>query len=295
MSDFGIPAPSFRLPAGTHVGRVRLQVGDLDRSLAYYAGLLGFRVLDRAPGRAELGQDRTLIELHEHPGARRVPHRGRLGLFHFAILLPDRASLGRMLARLSATGMHVGMADHAVSESLYISDPDGLGIEIYADRPRAEWTQRGAELHMVTDPLDTDSLQRAAGKEPWAGMPKGTRVGHMHLHVHDLESAREFYHNALGLDLTVWSYPGALFMAAGGYHHHLGANIWAGPAAAAPASDEARLLHWELVLPSAAAAAEAIASLTTAGRAVAIGPAGDASVLDPSGTRVKLVVAGTRP
>jgi catechol 2,3-dioxygenase len=289
MAEFGVKAPGYRLPAGTHVGRVRLQVGDLDRSLAYYVGLLGLHVLDRAPGRAELGVDHTLIELHELKGARRVPRRGRHGLFHFAILLPDRASLGRILQRLEAAGIQVGMSDHAVSEALYLTDPDGLGIEIYADRPRAEWKARGDELHMVTEPLDTNALMRAAGSTPWSGVPKGTTIGHAHLHVHDLESALAFYHGALGLDLTAWSYPGAIFLSAGGYHHHLGANVWAGPAATKPEADEAQLLDWELVLPSAGSASEAVGSLEKAGHAVTAIGEDQWHAVDPSGTKMRIV------
>jgi catechol 2,3-dioxygenase len=287
VTEFGVQPPGYRLPPETHVGRVRLQVGDLDRSLAYYVGLLGFKVLERAPGRAELGVDRPLIELHELKGARRVPRRGRHGLFHFAILLPDRASLGRILARLESAGIQVGSADHAVSEALYLTDPDGLGIEIYADRPRAEWQRRGAELHMVTEPLDADSLMRAAGNEPWTGMPKGTVIGHAHLHVEQLESALAFYHNALGLDLIVWSYPGAIFLSAGGYHHHLGANTWAGAGATAPAADEAQLLDWELLLPGSAN--EVVASLERAGHSAERVAAGEYRVKDPSGTHVRIV------
>ncbi len=297
MSDprVGTPVPGVRLPEATHVGRVRLLVGNLDRSLAYYAGLLGFRVLDRAPGRAELGcfVGGPLIELIEQPGATPVPHRGRLGLFHFAILLPDRASLGRIFSRLGETGIHAGMADHAVSESLYLTDPDGLGIELYADRPRAEWTRRGEELYMVTDALDTGSLLLAAGSERWAGMPAGTTIGHLHLHVRDLVEARRFYHAALGLDLTVWSYPGALFLSAGGYHHHLGVNIWAGSGARAPREDEARLLDWELVLPDRTAATAAARGLERAGHTVEADSSSDGSwrAADPSGTAMRIVPA----
>jgi catechol 2,3-dioxygenase len=284
MAEFGVKAPGYRLPAGTHVGRVRLQVGDLDRSLAYYVGLLGLHVLDRAPGRAELGVDHTLIELHELKGARRVPRRGRHGLFHFAILLPDRASLGRILQRLEAAGIQVGMSDHAVSEALYLTDPDGLGIEIYADRPRSEWQLDANELRMATDPLDTGSLMRAAAGVPWSGMPSGTTIGHVHLHVRDLESAKRFYHDALGLDITLTRYPGALFMSAGGYHHHLGVNTWAGGSADAPREDEAQLLDWELVIPGPDAAAAARESLRAKGFDV---DAATGHVADPSGTKVR--------
>ena len=146
----------------------------------------------------------------------------RLGLYHFAILLPDRAALGRFLAHLASTGTHVGSADHLVSEALYLRDPDGLGIEVYRDRPRSEWRSVNGELAMAVDPLDTAGVLAAGKDEPWTGMPRGTVMGHVHLHVGDIDTASRFYHDALGLDRMVWSYPGALFLSAGGYHHHLG-------------------------------------------------------------------------
>ena len=160
---------------------------------------------------------------------------GQLGLYHFAILLPDRAALGRFVAHLARIGERAGASDHLVSEALYLSDPDGLGIEVYADRPRATWRYDGQrQLAMDTRPLDLNSLVQAAGGEPWTGMPAGTVMGHVHLHVGDIERAAAFYHAALGLDKVVWSYPGALFLSAGGYHHHVGLNTWAGPGATRP-------------------------------------------------------------
>ena len=273
------------LPAGTHVGRVRLQVADLSRSLEFYVGLLGFTQLSAKPGSATLGVDGApLIELEQRAGARTVMPRSRLGLFHFAILLADRASLGRVMLHLAQAGVGLGMADHLVSEALYLSDPDGLGIEIYADRPRREWPRDGNELRMSTDPLDTGSLMRAAAGQPWTGMPAGTTIGHVHLHVRDLESAKHFYHEALGLDITLSGYPGALFMSAGGYHHHVGVNTWAGPRAEAPRDDEAQLLDWELVIPGPDAAAAARESLRTKGFDV---DAATGHVADPSGTKLR--------
>lgn len=274
--DYGIPAPGYRLPAATHLGRVRLQIADLDRSIAYYERVIGLRVIDRGEGMALLGpqgEDRAVVELHERPGARPVPRRGRLGLYHFAILLPDRASLGRFLAHLEQIGAYAGMSDHFVSEAIYLSDPDGLGIEVYADRPRSAWKHDGRQLVMTTVPLDEEDLLRAASATGrpddirWTGLPAGTAIGHVHLYVGDLDAAEAFYHRGLGLDKVVWNYPGALFMSAGGYHHHLGTNTWASGAAAAGPED-ARLLEWEVVVPTAADAAEAGRSLTSAaGRA----------------------------
>jgi catechol 2,3-dioxygenase len=267
---------------------VRLQVGDLSRSLEYYQQVLGLRVLSQDPGGAALaadGGEEPLISLHEQRGIRRVPHGGLLGLYHFAILLPDRASLGRFVAHLGRLGTYAGSADHAVSEALYLTDPDGLGIEVYADRPRSEWRHQNRELYMTTEPLDIRSLLAAAGGGVWTGMPAGTTMGHVHLHVGGLEEAAAFYHRGIGFDKVVWSYPGALFLSAGGYHHHLGTNTWSsGPPAAA---GDARLLEWTIVLPAAADVDEAAASLAAAG--YASDPSeGSVIVADPWGTRVRL-------
>ncbi|HXF94975.1 MAG TPA: VOC family protein [Gemmatimonadales bacterium] len=266
--SYGEPPRGFRLPEAVRLGPVRLQVADLARSLPFYESVLGLRLAARDAAEARLavpGDPAVLVELRERPGARPVPPRGRLGLYHFAILLPDRPSLGRFVRHLGKTGVPWGAADHLVSEALYLHDPDNLGIEVYADRPRTTWRRVGRELLMSTEPLDLRDLLQAAGDGSWTGMPAGTRIGHVHLHVGGLGRAAEFYSEALGFDRTVWHYPGALFFGAGGYHHHVGTNIWAGPAAAPPADDEARLLEWTLELPDREAVERAARSLEGAG------------------------------
>ena len=291
--EYGVPAPDYRLPAATRVGAVRLQVADLARSLAYYGEVLGLRVLDRSDGAARLGAesgDESLVELRERPGAAPVPELGRLGLYHFAILLPERAALGAFLRHLGELGERAGSADHLVSEALYLRDPDGLGIEVYADRPRAEWRHRSGQLVMATEPLDGAGVLRAAEGRAWTGMPAGTTVGHVHLHVGDIGEAEAFYHAALGLDETVWSYPGALFLSAGGYHHHLGLNTWARGAPAAGDRD-ARLLEWELLVPSAGDVDAVGASLESADHSVdRTGDRTGSGLLarDPWGTAVRV-------
>jgi len=280
----GVRAPA-RLPEQTHIGAVHLQISDLQRSVEYYQAVLGLDVLDRAAGRASLGVQGAapLAYLVEKSGVAPVPRRGRFGLYHFAVLLPDRVALGRFAAHALRQGLRPGTADHAVSEALYLNDPDGLGIEVYADRPRASWTYRGDELVMTTEPLDLGSLITAGEGEDWAGAPAGTTMGHVHLHVGDLEEAEAFYHRTLGFEKKVWSYPGALFLSAGGYHHHLGTNTWSpGPSARA---DEAKLLAWELVVPERQQTNDVAQRLRAGGYAVEDAQDG-VRTSDPWGTQV---------
>jgi catechol 2,3-dioxygenase len=288
---YGIRPAAYRLPEATRLGRARLQVTSLARSLDFYTTVLGFRVIARHDDFATLGahgDERVIIELHA--GATQpVPRGGRLGLFHFAILLPDRAALGRFLVHLAAIGARAGSSDHLVSEAVYLSDPDGLGIEVYADRPREMWRHAGRELTMTTIALDAESVAAAGADAPWTGMPAGTTLGHMHLHVGSLEDARAFYHESLGFDLVLWSYPGAPFFSAGGYHHHLGANTWAARQPSA-APNEARLLDWEIVLPDSETVSAAVAQMIARGFEPTV--SGQRwSFRDPWGTQLTLVAA----
>lgn len=287
---YGIAPPALRLPDASHVGGVHLQVVDLQRSRSYYERVLGLRAHVLADASVALGADgegRPLLTLHTKPAVARA-RRGALGLFHFAILLPTRSALGRFASHLASLGIRAGMADHLVSEALYLWDPDGLGIEVYADRPRDAWQRRGRELAMTTAPLDIQDVIAAGRGEPWRGAPAGTAMGHVHLHVGSLEQAEAFYHRALGFDKTVWSYPGALFMAAGGYHHHVATNVWSREPAAS--FDEARLLEWELMVPSAADV-EAVGRHVRGAGYVIENRGTSLAVADPWGTRVHIRAA----
>lgn len=289
----GIQPTGYRLPDQGRVGGVRLQVNDLDVSLAFYTSILGFRVFSQDGTVAAVGPESgpALVELHERRGSRPVPRRGLVGLYHFAILMPDRAALGRFVAHLGETGSYAGSADHLVSEALYLSDPDGLGVEVCADRPRATWKTNGREIAMATQPLDLRALVSAAGGEPWTGMPSGTTIGHVHFHVSTLGEAEAFYHRALGFDKVVWSYPGAVFFSAGGYHHHVGTNIWAaGSAAAAP--HDAQLLEWSLELPNASDVAAASENAAKTGYRVRL-DGEDRLIADASGITVRLTQRST--
>jgi catechol 2,3-dioxygenase len=286
----GIRPKGYRLPESTHLGRVRLQVADLERSLVFYEKVLGLRVIRRTVDSVSLGpfgEDREIVHLHQLKSARPVPRRGLLGLYHFAILLPDRAPLGRFVAHLAEIGAHAGMSDHFVSEAVYLTDPDGLGIEVYADRPRDAWRYDERQLYMTTNHLDVDGLIAAAHGEQWTGMPAGTVLGHVHLYVDDIDKAAAFYHDALGFDKVVWSYPGALFLSAGGYHHHLGTNTWAKGAPRATDAD-ARLLEWEIIVPSGKDTEEAARNVKSAGFD-ARPENGEWVLTDPWGTSLRLV------
>jgi catechol 2,3-dioxygenase len=225
------------LPADAHIGQVSLTVRDLDRSLPFYRDVLGFTEARREGQVSFLAPPggRVLIELHERKDAIARPRRSA-GLFHFAILVPSRAALGRSLRRLAGQRWPIsGAADHLVSEALYLADPDGLGIEIYRDLPRDSWRFNDGELAMATDPLDLDAIHDEPGAEtPWNGLEAGTVMGHVHLHVPHLDTAEAFYCGQIGFEPMVRRYPGALFVAAGGYHHHLGLNTWVGVGAPPP-------------------------------------------------------------
>lgn len=228
------------LPSDAHIGQVSLTVRDLDQSINFYRDVLGF---EATPQGLRPRGGRVLIELHERQDAIAKPRRSA-GLYHFAILVPSRAALGRSLRRLTDRHWPItGAADHLVSEALYLNDPDGLGIEIYRDRPRDTWRSSATgEVAMATDPLDLQSVFDEPGAQtPWAGLEAGTLMGHVHLHVPHLDTAEAFYCGRIGFETMVRGYPGALFVAAGGYHHHLGLNTWAGLGAPPPPANAAGL------------------------------------------------------
>jgi len=230
------------------LGPLRLTVADAVGVAAFYERAIGLqRLSDAEDGAERLGAPGSpaLVELIEDAAA---PPRARRasGLFNLALLVPDRAALAQALRRVAGAGWQLdGASDHLVSEALYLSDPEGNGIELYRDRPRAEWRRgENGELAMATLPLDLEDLLSAAPADdaPDDGMPAGTTLGHVHLQVSDLAAAEAFYADALGFDVMVRGYPGALFVAAGGYHHHLGLNTWAS-AGGPPADPAARGLR----------------------------------------------------
>jgi catechol 2,3-dioxygenase len=245
---------NFRLPAATRIGQAHLQVSDLPRALHFYKDLVGFKEISRNGETAMLsatGKSPVHFLLTARADARPRPPR-TAGLFHNAIRFPNRRELARVFRRLLEHNWPFqGFADHIVSEALYLADPDGNGVELYTDRPRERWRWRDGAVEMATDPLDVESLMREVEKDtaPWEGVHPGTDLGHVHLHVSDLQKAEAFYHGVLGFDVTQRSYPGALFISAGGYHHHLGLNIWAGKGAPPPPPNSVGLLSFSISIP----------------------------------------------
>jgi catechol 2,3-dioxygenase len=277
------------LPPSTSLGSVSLTVSDLDRSLAFYTERLGLTVHAREDGTSRLGAGGDdILVLVERRGARRV--RGTTGLFHFAVLLPSREALALAFARLvdSRTPMQ-GAADHLVSEALYLADPDGNGIELYRDRPRDEWRWEDGEIAMATEPLDLDTLleEGRAGTEGGGRLPAGTLLGHMHLHVARIAPAEHFYRDVLGFDRTCRFGPTASFLSAGGYHHHVAVNTWAGLDAPRPPEDAVGLREFVVRLPDSGEVERVTARVRAEGLSVEEGPAGP-RVRDPSGNAVRL-------
>ncbi len=286
----GMQAPGDRLPASTHIGRVRLAVSNLERSVVFYSDVIGLQVLDVLGSVVRLGAGgRAILELESLPDVQPLGRGKRLGLYHTAFLLPSRTDLSAFVQHLSRRRVPFGAADHLVSEALYLVDPDGLEVEVYADRPREAWPYEGPELRMATQPVRWAEMPPVA-EDAWQGAPAGTTVGHIHLYVGDLQAAAEFYHHGLGLDITTRRFPGALFTSAGGYHHHVGLNTWAAASPIASKTD-ARLLHWELVLPADADVEAASARLRSGGFEETVPADASRAFADPWGIRVALVSA----
>jgi catechol 2,3-dioxygenase len=282
------------LDVRTTVGVVRLTVSDLPRVTSFYEEVLGLsssahddcRVILSAAGGEQL------VELYgESDAAARNPRWP--GLFHLALLVPDRPELAMALARVAAARWPLsGASDHLVSEALYLSDPEGNGIEIYRDRPREEWQVRDGQLAMATLPLDLDNVmaELAGTSQVDRHAPAGTTMGHVHLQVSDIGQAEGFYAGVLGFEVTVRGYPGALFVSAGGYHHHLGLNTWnsAGSPPAPPGVTGLR--SFEVILPDGAELERVLGRVRDAGLE-ALPVAGGQLVRDPFGNGVLLTAA----
>jgi catechol 2,3-dioxygenase len=278
----------------TEVGPVRLAVSDLPAAREFYERVIGLRELDSGDGAVRLGADGAVVELADEPDARPRPGR-TTGLFHLAILVPSRAELARSLRRVVDAGWPLsGASDHLVSEALYLADPEGNGIEIYRDRPRDEWGHADGGIEMATLPLDLPAVLAEApeGEDLPAAVSSPTRIGHVHLQVSDLAAAERFYSGTLGFEVTVRGYPGALFVSAGGYHHHIGLNTWASEGAPPPPPGSRGLRWFEIAVPDADELRRIEASLRDGGADVAT-DAGGVLAADPSGNGV-LIRAASR-
>lgn len=241
-----------RLPDATTVGPVHLNVRDVDAQATFYAEALGLRAIARRGESVELGADAPVLVLHHEPDAPARPVRAT-GLYHAAILLPSRSALGAFLRHAVQQRAPLdGASDHLVSEAIYLRDPEGNGLEVYADRPRASWPRPpgGSGVAMATQPLDVEDLL-AAAEPAWRGAPRGTRMGHVHLQVGDAGAAEAFYRDALGLDVMARYGPDASFLSAGGYHHHVAVNAWGTRRGPQPPAGALGLREFTLDVPAA--------------------------------------------
>jgi catechol 2,3-dioxygenase len=279
----------FTIHPATTVGTVTLTVANLEAMVEFYRGKIGLAVRDRVENRASLGTaGEDILILVQNPTAKHVS--GRTGLYHFAILLPTRPDLGHWLRHLAEQRYPLsGYSDHGVSEALYLDDPEGNGIEVYRDRPRDQWPLANGRLAMVSDPIDLRALVAEAPAGPFTGVPEGTTLGHVHLKVDDTRKAETFYVDLLGFD-WMQAIPGATFLSAGGYHHHLGANTWHSAGAPPPPPDSLGLHSYTIQLPDEAERSRLMERLEATNTPFEPGPDGPL-LHDPAGNAVVLTVA----
>lgn len=285
---------NFRIHSDTRIGGAVIKVADINRSLEFYTKVIGFKVLSQNHQRASLGTALgSILVLEEMKGARR-PSDSSTGLYHTAILFPNRRSLAIKIAQLVELKIPFGQSDHLVSEAFYLSDPDGNGLELYRDRPKSEWGWADGSVKMAVDPIDFNSFFAEIFPDEPAlenrSVPADTRLGHIHLRVAEIKSSEDFYQRILGFDVTA-RMPGALFLSAGGYHHHLGMNVWQSRGGLPPAEPAAGLREYSILLPDEAEFERLVNRLE--GEGVTIRTESDSiSVADPSRIQIRLTVDG---
>ncbi|WP_335872752.1 VOC family protein [Bacillus sp. 2205SS5-2] len=246
----------------TYVDQVKIKVTNLERSLTFYQDIVGFTILDKNDKSASLTVDgKKGVLFLEAPETVVPKQRGTTGLYHFAILLPTRSDLASFLYHINQKGIELGAADHLVSEALYFSDPDGNGIEVYADRTASNWQWTNGSVAMATNSLDVKDLLLQRVQQDWLGLPINSVMGHIHLHVSDLQKAKSFYTKALGFELVTEYGSQALFLSTNGYHHHIGLNTWNGVGALEPLPNSVGLQHFGLMFPTEEARQQAIERL----------------------------------
>ncbi|MDZ4698317.1 MAG: VOC family protein [Rhodothermales bacterium] len=289
MDDRSPANSPFTIHPDTRVGAVTLAVADLDDMRRFYETVMGLDVMAGSSDEAVLGAGgRPLLRLMHRPAGQAEPHA--TGLYHFALLVTSRAHLGAWLAHMAGMGHRLdGAGDHDVSEALYLSDPEGNGIEVYRDRPRTEWTYEGGRVRMGTEPVDIRGVLDAGAGVSWRGMPAGTTMGHIHLRVADVAATEAFYTTRLGMT-TMAMLHGAGFFSAGGYHHHIGANTWHSRGAGPPAEGALGLVEASIVLPDSAALEGLVSHLDDLRQPIDMsGP--EPLIRDPSGLALRLTVA----
>jgi catechol 2,3-dioxygenase len=285
----------FEIDSSMKIGYVSLNVSDIQTSLEFYQSILGFRVLGRPSNDRALlsinGNGSHVLELlrakDNEPTSRIIK---RAGLYHFAILLPERKYLADMLVNLRENRNKVqfdGLADHLISESIYVRDPDFTGIEIYRDRPATEWNWKGGQIVMATLRLNTDDMLKESTKKEWREMPAKTTIGHVHLRVRDLEKAMKYYHEILGLNLTT-AYPGAYFFAAGRYHHHIATNTWLGTDIARASPESVGLTHFSIELSNKDVFTRSLRQLSRYDVPISDSSEGSVFVQDMDGIKVRV-------
>lgn len=275
----------------TFVGQVNLKVENLKRSLAFYQQVIGFKVLEQTERSASLTADGKTVLLSIQQPENVIPKQGKTtGLYHYALLLPNRSDLARIVQHFAEIGLRFGSSDHLVSEAIYLSDPDGNGIEIYIDRDPSVWNWKKGEVAMAVDPLNFSDLL-SGGKQPaWEGLPAGTVMGHIHLHVSELKKTEEFYTKGLGFEVVNRFGSQALFISDGKYHHHIGLNTWNGVGAPAPSPNSVGLETFTLMLANEEKRNNIINQLKSIGASVTEEENGSFITSDPSGNRIILKV-----
>ncbi|GAA0453663.1 VOC family protein [Alkalibacillus silvisoli] len=277
---------TFHSKPTTFVNQVTIRVTDLERSLEFYQKIVGLKVLEKTNNKADLtanGKTSILsLEQPENP----QPKQGRTsGLYHFAILVPERGDLANFVMHLADQKVRIGASDHLVSDALYFNDPDGNGIEVYQDKDPETWTWHGGQVEMAVDPLDFDDLVKYKTDEGFNGMPEETVMGHIHLHVSDLEKAEQFYVDGLGFDVVCRFGGQAIFLSTDQYHHHIAANTWNGIGAPQPTENSVGLQSYQIVYPDEASKEAVITRLKDMGS-----PVSKNITEDPAGNKIELVV-----
>lgn len=289
----------FHKKPNTYVSHVQIKVSNLERSVEYYKNVIGFQVLEQTDHTAAFTTDgkTSILSIEEVKDALPL-QRGQTGLYHFAILLPTRKDLGNFIQHISELNVPIGAGDHHVSEAIYLYDPDGNGIEVYADRPEEEWIWNGNTVYMTTEPMNFRSLL-AIADGTWNGLPEGTVMGHIHLSVADLRKTEAFYTKALGFEVVTRYGSRALFISTGKYHHHIGLNTWESLGGSPAPENSVGLKSYTLVMDNEEKAELVKKNLKELGHVVEIfeeapkfGGSQAFSTVDPSGIRIVFTLDG---